>query len=110
MSNTFYRGNNGLDDWVMTRDDRSYLEIFKEDQDRLLYLTADSKTPLDEVNEKDIIVIGGLIDRNQHKGLCQTRAMKNRLRTASFSIGDHMKLKASSVRTIRGYFVYLPRI
>lgn len=82
----------------MTRDSRSYLDFFKEQQDKLVYLTADSKTSLVDLDETDIIVIGGLIDRNQHKGLCQTRATKNGLRTASFPISDHMKLKASSVR------------
>lgn len=59
----------------MTKTEQRYLDAFTEEQQaKLLYLTADSETELQDIAPDDILVIGGLVDRNRHKKLCFDRA------------------------------------
>ena len=41
---------------------------------RLVYLTADAEADLVDLNAEDAYVIGGIVDRNRHKLICQKRA------------------------------------
>lgn len=58
----------------ITRSAVSYVDHFEAEKERLVYLTADSATELEELDPKDVYVIGGLVDRNRHKNLCFERA------------------------------------
>ncbi len=44
---------------------RSYLDCFSKDE--LVYLTADSNECIQELDERKIYIIGGLVDKNRHK-------------------------------------------
>lgn len=50
--------------------DRNPLGVFeKYDPADVVYLSPDAEEPLDEVVETNIYVVGGIVDRNLHKGL-----------------------------------------
>ncbi|KAI4594041.1 tRNA (guanine(9)-N(1))-methyltransferase [Pestalotiopsis sp. 9143b] len=64
-----------------------------EDVDKsIVYLTADSPYVLDRLEPNTSYVIGGIIDRNRHKGLCYKVARERNVRTAKLPIGEFMVL------------------
>ncbi|KAK8055174.1 tRNA (guanine(9)-N1)-methyltransferase [Apiospora rasikravindrae] len=64
-----------------------------EDVDKsIVYLTADSPYTLDRIEPNTSYVVGGIIDRNRHKGLCYKVARDRKVRTAKLPIGEFMVL------------------
>lgn len=45
---------------------KSYLDLFGENQ-KIVYLTADSDNVIEELKQDEIYIVGGLVDRNRHK-------------------------------------------
>lgn len=69
-------------------------------QDRLqdvVYLTADSPDELTALDQSKVYILGGLVDRNRHKGICYQRAQEAGVATAKLPIAQHMKLHTSAV-------------
>ena len=57
--------------------DRPYTDIFDgEQRGNLVYLTADAEKEMEELAPDDILIIGGLVDRNRHKSICLNRAQQ----------------------------------
>ncbi len=63
----------------------------------LVYLTSDSPDTLTELKPYSTYVIGGLVDRNRHKGICYKRAMERGVKTAKLPIGDYMQMTSRFV-------------
>jgi hypothetical protein len=63
----------------------------------VVYLTADSPNTLSELDTSKVYVIGGIVDRNRHKGICYERAQAAGVATAKLPIGDLFKLATSNV-------------
>lgn len=42
--------------------------------EELVYLTADSPNTITQLEKGKVYVLGGLVDRNAHKGLCFRKA------------------------------------
>lgn len=57
----------GIGQWAVTRTPQHYAEYFsgEGERGRLVYLTADSATQLEELDEQAIYIIGGLVDHNK---------------------------------------------
>ena len=55
-------------------------------RDQLVYLSADSDTVLDRLEEGKVYIIGGIVDRNRHKGLCENKAKSLGIPTAKFPL------------------------
>jgi len=70
----------------------------------LVYLTADSPDELAELDSSKVYILGGLVDRNRHKGICYKRAQEAGVATARLPISQHMKLHSSTVSS-RGWCV-----
>ncbi|KAH8194984.1 hypothetical protein TruAng_010855 [Truncatella angustata] len=69
-------------------------ELEADDVDKsIVYLTADSPYVLDRLEPNTNYVIGGIIDRNRHKGLCYKVARERNVRTAKLPIGEYMVLQ-----------------
>ena len=45
-------------------------------------------------------IIGGIVDRNRHKGLCRSKAEAGGIRTARLPIRDYLRLQAAPVMTV----------
>ncbi|KAL8722670.1 MAG: hypothetical protein Q9225_000902 [Loekoesia sp. 1 TL-2023] len=71
-----------------------------EDKDgagEVIYLTSDSPDTLTELKPYSTYVVGGLVDKNRHKGICYKRAMDRGIKTAKLPIGDYMKMTSRFV-------------
>ncbi|XP_051125329.1 tRNA (guanine(9)-N1)-methyltransferase-like [Andrographis paniculata] len=90
----------GYDKWIMEKEDRSYAEVFQEEKENLVYLTADSDNILEELDPKEIYIVGGLVDRNRFKGLTAMKAKEQGIRTARLPIETYIKMSSSQVLTV----------
>lgn len=63
----------------------------------VVYLTSDSPDTLTRLRPYSTYIIGGLVDRNRHKGICYKRAMDRGMRTAKLPIGDYMQMTSRFV-------------
>lgn len=87
----------GYDRWLIEKEDKSYIESFKDQKENLVYLTADSENVLDVLDPKAIYIIGGLVDRNRWKGLTMNKANEQGIKTAKLPIGSYLKMSSSQV-------------
>ena len=63
---------------------------------RLVYLSAEGEETLDAIDVDDIYVIGGLVDRNQHRGLTHRRALAAGVPTARLPLEEHMQMTSDA--------------
>ncbi|KAA0190622.1 hypothetical protein HAZT_HAZT003366 [Hyalella azteca] len=97
--------NNGFKNWDIHFKEESYLDLFfKKD---VVYLSSDSENVVNELDENKIYVIGGLVDHNNHKGLCHRLACENEVNHARLPINEFMKMKTRQVLTIDHVFQIL---
>jgi tRNA (guanine9-N1)-methyltransferase len=61
---------------------------------------ADSPDELGELQPGKAYIIGGLVDRNQHKKLCLEKAAGQGIATARLPIGAHLKMAGSPILTV----------
>lgn len=71
----------------------------KIEKEKIIYLTADTESVLDTIQEDHAYVIGGIVDRNRHKNMCVNKANLLGLRTARLPISAD-RLKTSQVLTV----------
>jgi|AntRauTorckE5430_2_1112549.scaffolds.fasta_scaffold06678_3 tRNA (guanine9-N1)-methyltransferase len=77
------------------------------DKDSLVYLTSDSATTLDHLDDSKTYVIGGIVDRNRLKRTTIEKAETLGITTARLPIDDHLKLCATKVLTVNHVFEIL---
>ncbi|ORY45603.1 hypothetical protein BCR33DRAFT_765416 [Rhizoclosmatium globosum] len=77
--------------WKLAIDEKPLLEAIP-DKDNIVYLTADSTTVLEDLDETKAYIIGGIVDRNRYKNLCLNRAEAAGLKTAQLPIGEYIKM------------------
>ncbi|OCF75178.1 hypothetical protein I204_04029 [Kwoniella mangroviensis CBS 8886] len=71
----------------------------------LIYLSADAEEELETLDESHIYIIGGIVDRNRYKNLCQNKAEKLGIRTARLPIGKFIdNLPTRKVLTVNQVF------
>lgn len=63
----------------------------------VVYLTSDSPDTLTELKPYSTYIVGGLVDRNRHKGICYKRAMDRGMKTAKLPIGDYIEMASRFV-------------
>ena len=97
IEESFQRQKVGLDSWHVTKTSKSYLEHFAEEKDKLIYLTAEAEDEINAVEKDKIYVVGGIVDKNRHKGLCHSRAKEFGIATARLPINQYMQLSRSQV-------------
>lgn len=103
--------NSGFQNWDINVSQDSYLQIFKEKIDSLVYLTADSDNVLPDSSEirkqNKVYVIGGLVDHNAHKGLTLAKAETESLTHARLPIEENIHMIMSKVLTVNQVFELL---
>lgn len=63
----------------------------------VVYLTSDSPYTLTELRPFSTYIIGGLVDKNRHKGICYKTAIEKGIKTAKLPIGEYMKMNSRFV-------------
>ena len=69
----------------------------KSGQGEVIYLTSDSPDTLTELKPYSTYIIGGLVDKNRHKGICYKRAMDRNIKTAKLPIGEYLHMASRFV-------------
>ena len=64
-----------------------------------VYLTSESPNELSRLKPYSTYIIGGLVDRNRHKGICYKRALDHGIQTARLPIGTYMTMMSRFVLT-----------
>ncbi|KAI9654887.1 MAG: tRNA (guanine(9)-N(1))-methyltransferase [Alyxoria varia] len=98
--------------WMSGSKGSSLVGAFKQDADisdsietgknlegnrEVIYLTSESPNTLTELQPYSTYIIGGLVDKNRHKGICYKRAMDRGIKTAKLPIGEHLKMQSRFV-------------
>ncbi|TPX40374.1 hypothetical protein SeMB42_g06030 [Synchytrium endobioticum] len=83
--------------WKVTCESKSALEIF--DKDKLVYLTADSPNVLMELDETNVYIVGGIVDRNRYKNICYDRATVAGIAHGQLPIGEYISMASRKVLT-----------
>ena len=65
----------------------------------VVYLTSDSPYTLSGLKPYSTYIIGGIVDKNRHKGICYKKAMEAGVKTAKLPIGDYMQMNSRFVLT-----------
>ena len=65
----------------------------------VVYLTSDSPETLTTLSPYSTYIIGGIVDKNRHKGVCYKRAMDRGIKTARLPIGDYLQMSTRAVLT-----------
>ncbi|WVR05680.1 hypothetical protein IAU60_002702 [Kwoniella sp. DSM 27419] len=74
----------------------------------LVYLSADAEEELSTLSEDEVYIIGGIVDRNRYKNLCQNKADILGLRTARLPIGTFLaNMPTRKVLTVNQVFEIL---
>lgn len=94
----------GFHNWLVEKEERSYIEALHERKEDLVYLTADSEDILQEVEASKIYVVGGLVDRNRWKGITMQKAQEQGIKTAKLPIAEHLSMISSQVLTVNQVF------
>ncbi|BCR87824.1 tRNA (guanine(9)-N(1))-methyltransferase [Aspergillus chevalieri] len=63
----------------------------------VIYLSSDSPNTLTELKPYSTYIIGGLVDKNRHKGICHKQATERGIKTAKLPIGDYIQMASRSV-------------
>jgi len=64
---------------------------------QVVYLSSDSENTLTSLSPYTTYIIGGIVDKNRHKGLCQRRATELGISTAKLPIGEYMQMQSRTV-------------
>lgn len=69
----------------------------KPEDGEVIYLSSDSPHTLTELKPYDTYIIGGLVDKNRHKGICHKHALEAGVKTAKLPIGDYIQMVSRQV-------------
>lgn len=77
------------------QDDKEVNEA--EEEGEVVYLSSESDVTLEKLKPNSTYIIGGLVDKNRHKGLCYKRAVSRGIKTAKLPIGEFLHMKSRQV-------------
>ena len=67
------------------------------EEGEIVYLSAESENVLTHLNPNSTYIIGGLVDKNRHKGICHKRAVNRGIKTAKLPIGEFLEMNSRQV-------------
>lgn len=88
----------GTKSWDVIVHEQQLQDLTIFDPSKIVYLTADSDNTINELDDEDVYVIGGLLDHNRHPGVSLQRAKDNNWRHGRLPIGDFVKMNSRKVR------------
>jgi tRNA (guanine9-N1)-methyltransferase len=68
-----------------------------QEEGEIIYLTSDSPHTLDRLQPYIVYIVGGLVDKNRHKGICYKTACARGIKTAKLPIGEFMEMQSRFV-------------
>lgn len=92
----------GYENWDIHLKAENYNDCFEKD--KIVYLTSESENVLEKLDPEKAYVIGGLVDHNQHKGICHSTAESRGISHARLPIDEFMEMKTRKVLTVNHVF------
>ncbi|KAJ4986859.1 tRNA (guanine(9)-N1)-methyltransferase [Stagonosporopsis vannaccii] len=68
-----------------------------DEEGEVIYLSSESENTLTTLKPNSTYIIGGLVDKNRHKGVCHKRAVERGIKTAKLPIGEFLEMKSRQV-------------
>lgn len=68
-----------------------------QEEGEVVYLSSESDVTLERLKPYSTYIIGGLVDKNRHKGICYRRAQAAGIKTARLPIGEFLKMNSRQV-------------
>ncbi len=100
--------HDGYKNWDAHFHSEAYEEVL--DKKQVVYLSSESENVLTELEEGKFYVIGGLVDHNNHKGLCHRLAVEKGVSHARLPIDEYISMKTRRVLTIDHVFAILAAV
>ncbi|KKK16020.1 hypothetical protein ARAM_006557 [Aspergillus rambellii] len=103
MEEDFLHAANQATEWMQGPEGGKMVGPFADKTDakpedgEIIYLSSDSPETLTELKPYSTYIIGGLVDKNRHKGICYERATELGIKTAKLPIGDYIQMAHRSV-------------
>ncbi|CAK88351.1 unnamed protein product (macronuclear) [Paramecium tetraurelia] len=91
--------------WGIQLNEKPYIDLFNKED--LVYLTGDTDNVMDEFNQEEVYIIGGLVDHNRLKLITYNKAIEQGIKTKKLPI--NLNLKTSSILTVNQVFEILLR-
>lgn len=107
MKELFVKLQPGSVHWTMNFEESSYIDVFP--LEKIVYLSSDSENILETIEEDKVYIIGGLVDHNQHKGLCHKLAEEKGVSHAQLPISKFVSMATRKVLTINHVFGILSK-
>lgn len=63
----------------------------------IIYLSSESDNVLTHLKPNGTYIIGGLVDKNRHKGICHKRAVQRGIKTAKLPIKEYLEMRDRQV-------------
>lgn len=63
----------------------------------IIYLSSESDNILTHLKPNSTYIIGGLVDKNRHKGVCHKRAVNRGIKTAKLPIKEYLEMRDRQV-------------
>ncbi|RAK78691.1 tRNA (guanine(9)-N(1))-methyltransferase [Aspergillus fijiensis CBS 313.89] len=90
-------------EWMVVPDGGRFEGVFADKADTkpedgdIVYLSSDSPHTLTELKPFSTYIIGGLVDKNRHKGICYKQAVERGIKTAKLPIGEYIQMASRQV-------------
>mmetsp|Transcript_35176 Transcript_35176/g.109943 ORF Transcript_35176/g.109943 Transcript_35176/m.109943 type:complete len:248 (-) Transcript_35176:171-914(-) len=82
----------GSENWFIEKTQSSFNEHYADRIHSLVYLTADSEEEIESIDDGIVYVVGGLVDRNRHKGATWYTAQETEIRTRKIPVKKYVQL------------------
>ncbi|KAF2033319.1 hypothetical protein EK21DRAFT_86425 [Setomelanomma holmii] len=67
------------------------------EEGEIVYLSSESENILTHLKPNSTYIIGGLVDKNRHKGICHKRAVNRGIKTAKLPIKEYLDMRDRQV-------------
>jgi tRNA (guanine9-N1)-methyltransferase len=67
------------------------------EEGEIIYLSSESDNVLTHLKPNGTYIIGGLVDKNRHKGICHRRAVSRGIKTAKLPIKEYLEMRDRQV-------------
>jgi tRNA (guanine9-N1)-methyltransferase len=67
------------------------------EEGEIIYLSSESDNVLTHLKPNSTYIIGGLVDKNRHKGICHRRAVNRGIKTAKLPIKEYLEMRDRQV-------------
>lgn len=91
-------------------DERSFVDIFADQKENIIYLTGDAEEEMEELEKDKIYIIGGMVDHNRLKKVSYDKAKELGIKCQKFPIEKHIKLFTSQILNINHVFCILNKL